>query len=345
MRVSVLVVLAALLAAACAGPAPAAPATTTPAASPVVAATPAPTTPAPKTTLEIAYADDPSREALLWAITHGKVSSPLIDVKVRFLPLAQIIPAVNTKQFEAIEASPLAVARTAGAEPGLLILSNGLVNIGGTALVTGKSSPLASPADLKGKTVAVASLGGTFVLETRYVLQKKFGLNTDLKTGEVKFSETPQETVPQLLKDGRLDAAVTTQLLTFRLKDSADHRILSEVTKEFQALTGKRSVNSVVVTYRDKLAAKGKALAELQQLLKRSLEYFRGYRSEVINDVASSRKLDPKFLEWFFTVYDLAAGPVSAEDAAGIVASWEAAKLIGDIKDVPKVEEVTFKGP
>ncbi len=305
------------------------------------AAAPSPT--ASKTFLVIAYADDPSREALLWGITHGAVTSPAVDVTVRFLPLAQIIPAANTKQFDAIEATPLAVPRAPGAQPGFLILSSGLVNLGGTVLVTGRASPIASPSDLKGKTVAVASLGGTFVQETRFVLAKKYGLNVDLKSGDVKFSETPLETVPQLFKDSKLDAAVLTQLPLFRLKDSPDIRVLSEVTKELQAVTGKRSVNSIVVTYRDKLATKGKALAELQRLLKQSLDYFRSHQAQVVAEVAASRKLDPAFLTWFFANYDLAAGPLSAEDAAQIVAAWEAAQALGDIKDLPKIEEVTFK--
>ena len=103
-------------------------------------AVPAASTSEERQSVSLAYADDPSRVALLWAITNRKVTSPLIDVTVSFLPLAQIIPAANTKQFDAIEATPLAVPRTAGREPGFLILSAGLVNLDGTFLVTGKTS-------------------------------------------------------------------------------------------------------------------------------------------------------------------------------------------------------------
>ena len=64
-----------------------------------------------RTVVELAYSDDPSREALLWGILNGHVTSDTIEVKVSFLPLGQIIPAANTKQYDAIEATPLAVAR------------------------------------------------------------------------------------------------------------------------------------------------------------------------------------------------------------------------------------------
>lgn len=84
----------------------------------------APAAPAQRTTVELAYSDDPSRHALLWALVNGRVTSSTVDVKVSFLPVAQIIPAANTKQFDAIEATPLAVPRAPGEQPGFLILSD-----------------------------------------------------------------------------------------------------------------------------------------------------------------------------------------------------------------------------
>lgn len=296
-------------------------------------------------TVTLAYSDDPSRVALLWAITNRKVTSPFLDVQVSFLPVAQIIPAANTKQFDVIEATPLAVPRTAGGEPGFIILASGLLNLSGTVLLTGQTSAIQSPADLKGKTIAVASLGGTFVQETRYVLAKKFGLNVNLTSGDVKFAETPQEAVPQLLKDNRLDAAVVTQLVLYRLKDSPDVRVLSQVTKDVQSLTGRVSVNSIVVTYKDRAQTKARALAELQRLLKESREYLRKNQAEVVKAVAQDKRVDEAYLSWFFTAYDLAAGPLTNEDAAQITAAWQAARDLGDVKDVPKVEDVSFKAP
>jgi len=295
--------------------------------------------------VSLAYADDPSRVALLWAITNHKVTSPLIDVTVSFLPLAQIIPAASTKQFDAIEATPLAVPRTAGREPGFLILSAGLVNLNGTFLVTGKASAIRTPADLAGRTIAVPSLGGTFVQETRYVLSRKYGLNVDLRTGNVKFVETPPEAVAKLLADGKLDAAVLTQLGAFRLKDSPDVRVLSEITREAQALTAKHWASSLVVTYKDRVASKGAALAELQRLLKASGDYLRDHRSEVLAAVALEKHVDVAFLTWFFTAYDLRAGPLTGEDQTEIVASWEAAKALGDVADLPRIDDVMFKAP
>lgn len=304
-----------------------------------------PTATAAPRTLTLAYADDPSRNALVWAIQNGKVTSATVDLRISFLPVAQIIPAANAKQYDVIEATPLAVPRTAGAEPGFLILALGLVNLNGTQLVTGRTSAIRTPADLAGKTIAVPSLGGTFVQETRYVLSTRHKLDVDLKTGSVKFAETPPEAVPQLLKDGKLDAAVTTQLGLYRLKDSPDHRVLSEIAADFRSLTGQPSLSSVVVTYRDRAASNAAALAEVQRMLRESREYLRRNQADVIRAVAQEKKVDEAYLGWFFTAYDLGGGPLSSEDLARITATWEAAKALGDVKTLPSVADVLFHAP
>jgi ABC-type nitrate/sulfonate/bicarbonate transport system substrate-binding protein len=306
-------------------------------------AAPAPAAPAQRVTIELAYSDDPSRHALLWALVNGKVGSSSIDVKVSFLPVAQIIPAANTRQYDAIEATPLAVPRAPGDEPGFLILSNGLVNSGSTALVVAKDGPIRTPADLKGRTLGVASLGATFLLEARFVLQRVHGLNTDLRSGEVKFSETPPEATAQLVKDGKLDGAVLSQLATYRLLKSPDHRTLMNVTQEFQKAAGRPPVNSIVVTYKDKAATKRAALAELQRLLAASRAYLNDHRAEVFKDIAQRRNVDPDFLIWVFNVQDIAAGPVTDQDIAQISATWDAAKLIGDIQSVPNIQDLVFR--
>jgi ABC-type nitrate/sulfonate/bicarbonate transport system substrate-binding protein len=208
--------------------------------------------------------------------------------------------------------------------------------------MVGKDGPR-TPADLRGKTIGVASLGGTFVLETRYVLQKRHGLNTDLRSGEVKFSETPPEATATLLKDNKLDAAVLAQLAYYRLRASPDHRVLANVTEEFTRISGHRPVNSVVVTYRDRADAKKAALAELQKMLASSRSYLLANKAEVFKDVAAKRSVDQAFLEWIFTVLDLAAGPVTDQDQAQIAATWEAAKSIGDIQSAPPVKDVIFR--
>jgi NitT/TauT family transport system substrate-binding protein len=309
------------------------------------AAAPAASTAAPRQPISLAYADDPSRVALLWAITNKKVTSPLIDVSVSFLPVAQIIPAANAKQYDVIEATPLAVPRTAGREPGFLILTGGLVNRNGTFLVTGKASAIRTPADLAGKTIGVPSLGGTFVQETRYVLNKRHGLNVDLLTGNVKFVETPPEAVAQLLADGKLDAAVLTQLGAFRLKDSAGVRVLSEITLDLKALAGRDAASSMLVTYKDRVATKAAALVELQRLLKASADYLRDHRTEILAAVAAEKKVDLAFLNWFFDSYQLRAGPLTSDDAAEIVTSWDQAKALGDVTDLPRFDDVKFKAP
>ncbi len=330
MKGLVLAVCAALVFASCGGAPGGAPA----------AGSVAPAT--PKTPLKVGFLEDPSRDAIVWAITHGKVTSQTVEPSFSFLALAQIIQAATTKQFDVVEAAPVIVPRTQG-QLDLRVLSSGLVNKEGTILYTSASSPLRSPAELKGKTVAVPSLGGTFVLETRYVLGQKYGLNVALPSGDVKFIEAPPETYPQLLKDGKIDAAVIFHLPAYKLKDDPAFRRLSNITQEFQEQTKRSSVNSIVVTYGETAQAKGAALAELNRMLRASLDYFRANREAVIADVAKTKSFDPGFLAWWWSLYDYSLGDVSEKDKAEITATWEAAKRIGDIKEVPKIDDLLYR--
>ena len=334
-------VLALVLALVVAGCAPAgAPATPT---APAVTPTAAPTA-APKSVLKVALLDDPSREAVVWAIKTGRVTSATVEPRFTFLPLGQIIPAAATKQFDVIEATPLQIPRSA-AQLDLRILSSALVNRDGTILFTAAGSPIRAPGDLRGRTIGVGSLAATLVLETRFVLAERYGLNVAVPGGDVKFVELPQETIAQLLKDGRLDAAVLLHLPAYRIKDDPAYRTLLRVTKEFQEITRRSSVNSILVTYGDVARGRSDDLAELNRMLRASLEHFRRDRDAVIAEVAHARNVDPGFLAWWWSVFDFSLGDVTATDRDEISAAWEAARRLGDIKEVPRVEDVLYRRP
>jgi len=242
-----------------------------------------------------------------------------------------------------IEATALTAPRTFGAEPGLLILSGGLIDRAGTVLVTERGSAIATPADLRGKTIAVASLEDMSVEETRYVLAKKYGMNVGLLAGDVKFVEVAPDAVPQLLQHRTVDAAVLTQIARYQLRDSPEIRVLSEVATEVQLLTGLPAVHSVFYTYQDRAQSGAEALGEVQRLLNESREYLRAHQAPILNMVAKEKKVDAAYLNWFFTAFDFTVGPVSEASAVQIAATWEAARSLGDVQIVPRVQDVLFK--
>ncbi|HEX6988278.1 MAG TPA: MqnA/MqnD/SBP family protein, partial [Bacillota bacterium] len=283
------------------------------------------------------------RDVVLWALKNGEVTSDTIEVEISMLPYAAIIEAFGSQSYDVVEASPVAVPRALQGDLELLLFSPGLVNRAGTSLYVGAGSDLTDPRDLRGQTIGVFSLGGTFVLETRYVLHKGYGLDVSLTGGDVTFQEVPPQNLLQMLKDGSLPAGVVLQQAGYLIRDSADYRRLVDVTGEFQRLTGQYSMNSILVTYPDTAGEKGEALRELARLLQASAQYAEEHRGEVIAAVAEARGEDAGYLEYFFEAYDLVFGDPVTDYADAITVTWEAAREIGDTRSVPSVDDLLFR--
>ncbi|MFQ5860044.1 MAG: ABC transporter substrate-binding protein [Dehalococcoidia bacterium] len=295
--------------------------------------------------LSIAYLDDPSREAVLYAITEGIVTSDTVEVEVDFLPLGTIIEAAPTKRYDAIEAATVAVPIAASRGLPFIILSQGLENHDGTLLVVARDSSIQSPRDLRDQQIAVSSLGGTFTLETRFVLQERYGLNTSFTGGDVRFIEVPQESVPALLSQGRIAAAVMLHAPAYAIVNDPNFRVLTHITKELQEMTQRGSMNSVIITYPETVEAKGQALAELNRMLAESERYFQEHRERVLAAVAQRRDISPQYLTWWWQLYSYPQGPVDAHGEQVIQTIWEAAQQLGDIQGYPPVQEVLFTPP
>ena len=293
----------------------------------------------PKTPLHVAYLDDPSRDTVLHAIREGIVTSDSIDVEFVLLPLPTIIQAAPAKEYDVIEAATVGVAKAAAGGFMFNILSPGLENFGGTLLFTAKDSGITSPADLAGKTVVVPSFGGTFTLETRYVLHKGYGLDTSLQGGDISFIEAPPPTYGELLKSGEAAAAVLIHIPGYVMLNNPEFTMLTNVTQEFQQLSGGSSMNSVLATYPEVVAAKADALRELRVLLGDSLAYYKKNQAEVNKAVTEARGLPPGFLEWWWEVNNYPQGEVTQTAKDRIKAIWQAAQDIGDVKAFPSVTE------
>jgi len=297
-----------------------------------------------KTTVKLAVLDDAAREAVLWAVQNGEVVSDTIEVEIDMLPYAAVIEPLGSQAYDVVGASPVAVPRPPQRDLELLVYSPRLVNPSGTARSTRAGSDLRDPGDLRGQSIGVFSLGGTFVLETRYVLHQGYGLNTALTGGDVAFQELPPQNVLELLKTGSLAAGVVVQQAGYMVRDAADYRLLVDVTGEFQRLTGQYSMNSILVTYPETAAARGDALRELARVLQASARYAKEHRDEVIAAVAEARGEDPGYLEYFLDeAYDLVFGDPVADYAAAIRVTWEAAHALGDTPSVPEIDDLIFR--
>ncbi|MBI2370113.1 MAG: ABC transporter substrate-binding protein [Deltaproteobacteria bacterium] len=290
-----------------------------------------------------AYLDDPTRDMVLYALTEGIITSRSVEVKFSFLPLAAAVEAFQFKRYDLIEASPMAVAGGAARGFRILIFSAALENRNGTLLFVAADSPVRDPRELRGRTIALASLGGTFALETRFVLQDAYGLNTDPQGGDVRFVEMGPDAIPALLRAGRIDAGVLLHLPAYFTARSRDFRTLLEVTREFTKRLGSLSMNSVVVTYPEVVARKGGALREVRQLLQESNAYAKQHMQRVSEAVAKKRRIDPAYLQWWWGHYDYANGSLTEAHKREIHNVWTAAHRIGMLRAVPDVNELSVK--
>ncbi len=298
------------------------------------------TPPGERTKITLAYFDDPSRDCVLYAIREGIVTSESIELEFTFLPLQTAIEAFQQKKYDVVESSPVSVPRAGDAGLDALILSAGLQSTDGTFLLVRADSGIETPADLAGKTVGVASLSGTFTIETRYVLEKKYGLDADPESGNVRFVEAPLDALAAMLRGGDVDAAVFIRGPLYALKDDPELRILSHVTQEFAALAGSSVMSSVMLTYADRVENKGEALAEARRMLAESEVYFREHQAEVIAAVAGRRQVSAAYLSWWWEAQTFEHGSLGEEQIDAIQTTWDAAVEIGALEEAPPISDV-----
>jgi len=201
---------------------------------------------------------------------------------------------------------------------------------------------LAGLDELRGGTLGVASADSVATLETRFVLRLAYQLETGAAGAEVALVESPADSLPSLLRDGTIDAAVLPDRSAFQLLKSAGGvYLLSHITKEMRELTGEPALASVLVTYPDVVATKPAALEELNAFLAESLTYFRANKDAVIDAVGADAE-ERAYLRWWWDRHDVLFGDVSPPVQAGLLDLWEAGRAVGDIDGYPDLASVLF---
>lgn len=305
------------------------------------AATPGPTaqpTAEPPARLSLAVLEDPSRDVFLFALENDLVTSPTLEIEVTKLPLALIIEAARSQQFDLIEAATTAVPLAAAGGFKFLIFSPGIVSHEGAPIFVPASSEVEDLAGLEGKTLGTPSLGSSVLLEARYLLQQA-GLDVSFEGGDVAFQEVAAEAATALLVENRLDAALLIHAPAFRLLSEPQVRVLVDAHVAFREATGADPVASVLVTYPKVVEDKGDLLEEARRLLRESADYARENHTEVVEAVARTSDLRPEFVDWWTTVQDFRIGDAAEEFREGILALWNAARDVGEVESLPALED------
>ena len=88
-----------------------------------------------RTAISLAVLDDPSRRAALYAVEQGIVGSDIVDLNITYLAPSEMADAATARQFDVVEATPLAVPLGIERDLQFVIVSGGLQDVDGTLLI------------------------------------------------------------------------------------------------------------------------------------------------------------------------------------------------------------------
>lgn len=296
-----------------------------------------------KPVVKFAYTNDPVYEVFVYALKEGKVTSPRVEVESIPLDIGALNQALGTKQYDLVEVTALGVpiARSRGLD--VVIVGTGGVVRGGRFIFVKKDSSISSPRDLKGKTVGVMALASTAVAHMRIVLSRKYGLNTDLRAGDVKWAEIPLPMLPAALERGGVDAAFLFHTPGFKSMSSGEFRIINDVIKDYVEVFGLAPLVSVVVSYEDKVKRSPDTLREALKLIRASARYPREHAEEVYSEVARRTKLPVDALKKLAGEWYEFNSTLEEREQRAIKNMWEVGKEMRIIENYPDLKGVIWE--
>lgn len=311
-----------------------------------LAAAALPATTQAKEQVTFGYLADPSHEAVMWALRNGKVTSDTIDVVATPLQIPALIQATSARTYDVIQTAAMAIppARARGLD--LQIMGSGLryhTSGEGAGIWVKKDSPIKSIADLKGKRLAVYSLGSAGITLIRIALHDVYGLNVSLKDGDLTFVELPAPAMPAALATDKVDAATLIHAQAFNAMKTGEFRAIAQTAKDLTDKFKVRMVSAVIAGYGDKLKEKPAVYREFQRVLRASMEYAKAHPTEVFPAVGKQFNIEPEFFNAWFSRFSDFPAVLSDQDVMAIDILWSKSKELGILKDHPPVQETIWK--
>lgn len=311
-----------------------------------IAATTLPQTAQAKEQVTFGYLADPSHEAVMWALRNGKVTSDTIEIVATPLQIPALIQATSARTYDVIQTAAMAIppARARGLD--LQIMGAGLryhTSGEGAGIWVKKDSPIKTVADLKGKRLAVYSLGSAGVTLIRIALNETYGLNVSLKDGDLTFVELPAPAMPAALATDKVDAATLIHAQAFAAMKNGEFRAIAQTAKDLTDKFQVRMVSAVIAGYGEKLKEKPAVYREFQRVLRASMEYAKSHPEEVFPVVGKQFNIDPEFFKAWFSRFSDFPAVLSDQDVKAIDILWSKSKALGILKDHPPVEETVWK--
>lgn len=300
-----------------------------------------------KDVVSFGYLADPSHEAVMWALKNGKVASDTVEIEATALQIPALIQATVARSYDVVQTAGMAIPRARARGLDLRIIGTALryQDAGqGADIWVPADSDIQTAEDLKGRKLAVYSVGSSGITLVRIALADTHGLDVDLKSGDLEFVEMPAPGMPAALAGGRVDAATLIHAQAFAAQETGEFRSVVSTAVDNVEAFGVRMVSAVLAGYGDKLEAEPEKYREFLRLLDASAEYAVANPDEVFPAVAEETGVDPAFFERWFAEYSSFPVLISEDDRKAIEILWAEAEKLGLLEDVPPVEETIWDG-
>jgi NitT/TauT family transport system substrate-binding protein len=296
-------------------------------------------------TVSFGYLADPSHEAVLWALRNGKVNSDKLKVDATPLDISALIQATATRTYDVVQTAAMAVPRARERGLDLRIIGTGLRNHAsgeGAGIWVRKDSPIQKPEDLRGKKLAVYSVGSAGVTLIRIALAEVHGYNVALRGGDIEFVEMPAPAMPAALASGRVDAATLIHAQAYQAMQAGDFRPIAQTAQDISQKFGVRGVSAVLAGYGEKLEKDPALYQEFLRVLHASMEYARSHPDEVFPAVAKETNVQPDFFKAWFTRFTEFPVLISEQDVKAIEMLWSQAVKLGLLDKAPPVQQTIW---
>jgi NitT/TauT family transport system substrate-binding protein len=288
--------------------------------------------------ITVASLTDPGYEAALWALQHGKVVDPTIEVTVDEMPIPALIQAAMTQQYNILPLGVLSVPQMAESGIGVKIIATLLrYHPEGHAddIWVMANSPIKTVADLKGRTIAVPSTEAQNVVSLRAIMSEHYGLNAASIGGDMRFAEMPATQFEAALTSGRVDAAVFSNVQAYAAGKKPIYRSILQGSKELLEMYGGPMPSIVWGGYTADMDKRPAAYIAFAKLLRASAEYVGGHEEEVFAAVAPKFKMEPSDLKMWFTTYSEEPFAIGPTDASVIAKAWHSGAALGALQKAP----------
>ena len=296
--------------------------------------------------ITFAHLADPSIEAAMWAINNGKVTSERIDIEATAMEIPALIQATAARSYDVVMTAGMGIPRAVERGLPLRIIASGLRASPageGSAIWVPKDSPIRSLEDLKGKKLAVYSLGSSGITLMRIALAEVFGMNVSLQGGDFDFVEMPPPAMPAALATGKVDGATLIHAQAFKAGQDGDFVPIVQTMQALQAETGLQMVSAVLAGYEDKLSARPEDFREFLRMIQDSRAYAIAHPDEVYTAVGKAYDIDPAFFDTWFTKFMDFPGDLLEQDKEALLYMWEAAIRIGALESHPPIDDMLWQ--